>query len=107
MFRRVVAERMGIILLSALVAHTAWHWMLDRGTALRQYRFEWPVLDLVFLADAMRALMLLLIVVGAGWLMWAVVRRLVGPAGAAGAGGSGGPAPAPPGPRRPGPGPRP
>jgi hypothetical protein len=99
MFRRVVAERMGIILLSALVAHTAWHWMLDRGTALRQYRFEWPVLDLVFLADAMRALMLLLIVVGAGWLMWAVVRRLVGPAAAAGAGISGGSAPVPQGPR--------
>ena len=34
LFRYVVAERMGTILLSALVAHTAWHWALDRGTAL-------------------------------------------------------------------------
>ncbi len=30
LFRFVVAERMGTIILSALVAHTGWHWMLDR-----------------------------------------------------------------------------
>ena len=34
LFRYVVAERIGTILLSALVAHTAWHWAIDRGTAL-------------------------------------------------------------------------
>ena len=32
-FKHVVAERMGTIILSAFVAHTAWHWMLDRGAA--------------------------------------------------------------------------
>ena len=37
LFRFVVAERMGTIILSALVAHTAWHWMLDRWERLRQY----------------------------------------------------------------------
>ena len=36
-FRYVVAERMGTIILSAFVAHTAWHWMLDRGAVLRLY----------------------------------------------------------------------
>ena len=30
LFRYVVAERMGTIILSALVAHTAWHWMIER-----------------------------------------------------------------------------
>ena len=35
MFRYVVAERMGTILLSAIVAHTAWHWMIDRGAISR------------------------------------------------------------------------
>jgi hypothetical protein len=40
LFRFVVAERMGTIILSALVAHTAWHWMLDRAALLRQYRFH-------------------------------------------------------------------
>ena len=40
LFRFVVAERMGTIILSALVAHTAWHWMIDRFGVLRQ--FPWP-----------------------------------------------------------------
>jgi hypothetical protein len=75
LFRRV-PERIGIILLSALVAHTAWHWMADRASTLRQYRFEWPALDTAFLAAAMRGLMLLLIVVGFGWLMLGLSRRL-------------------------------
>ena len=44
LFRFVVAERMGTIILSALVAHTGWHWMIDRADRLRQFRFEWPAL---------------------------------------------------------------
>ena len=75
LFRRV-PERIGIVLLSALVAHTAWHWMADRASTLRQYRFEWPALDTAFLAAAMRGLMLLLIVLGFGWLMLGLSRRL-------------------------------
>src|SRR6202011_4350665 len=34
LFRYVVAEKLGIIVLSALVVHTAWHWMLERGEVL-------------------------------------------------------------------------
>jgi hypothetical protein len=30
LFRYVVAERIGAIMLSALVAHTGWHWMIER-----------------------------------------------------------------------------
>ncbi|MEO5924603.1 MAG: HupE/UreJ family protein [Bryobacteraceae bacterium] len=37
LFRYVVAERMGTIILSALVAHTGWHWMLDRWEVLRKF----------------------------------------------------------------------
>jgi len=77
LFRYVVAERIGTILLSALVAHTAWHWMLDRGAALRQYEFEWPPIDAVFAVSAMRAFMLVLIVVAAVWAMYGVSRRLL------------------------------
>src|SRR5205823_11094762 len=29
LFRYVVAERLGTIILSTIVAHTAWHWMTD------------------------------------------------------------------------------
>ena len=35
LFTRVVPERMGTIVLSALVAHVAWHWMADRVDAVR------------------------------------------------------------------------
>jgi len=78
LFRYVVAERMGTIILSALVAHTAWHWMTDRAGALRQYHFSWPAFDAVLAANVMRAVMFLLIVVGLGWVLSAGVRRLAG-----------------------------
>jgi hypothetical protein len=79
-FTRVVAERMGIIILSALVAHTAWHWMLDRGADLRGYRFTMPVIDLSFAAAAMRAAMLLIVALLAMWLLSAVGARFAPPA---------------------------
>ena len=49
LFRYVVAERMGVIILSALVAHTAWHWTADRWQVLRQ--FEAPSPDGAVLLD--------------------------------------------------------
>jgi len=59
-------ERIGIIVLSALVAHTAWHWMLDRGEQLA--KFPLPTLDAAFLAGAMRGLMAILILAAGVWL---------------------------------------
>jgi hypothetical protein len=79
-FRRV-PERVGIILISALVAHSAWHWMTARGAVLREYQLEWPVFDLAFLAGALRVLMLLLIIGAAGWAMLVLTRRLGSPSG--------------------------
>ena len=35
LFRFVVAERVGTILLSTLIAHTSWHWMTERGELLQ------------------------------------------------------------------------
>jgi len=69
LFRFVVAERMGTIILSALVAHTAWHWMIERGERLSQYSFTWPELTPAFLASAMRWAMLALIVAGVMWVV--------------------------------------
>ena len=54
LFRFVVKERMGTIILSSIVAHTAWHWMIDRGAVLRGYRFTWPELTPALVAAAMR-----------------------------------------------------
>ena len=77
LFRYVVPERMGTIILSALVAHTAWHWMLDRFAVLRRYEIAWPAIDAAFLVSAMRALMLALIVAGAAWVLYGWYRRLL------------------------------
>jgi hypothetical protein len=78
LFRHAVPERMGTIILSALVAHTAWHWMIDRASVLRQYRFTWPTFDAALAIGVLRGLMLLLIVLGLGWLLSGGVRRLAG-----------------------------
>jgi hypothetical protein len=64
---RYVPERTGTIILSALVAHTAWHWMSDRWSTLREYQYQWPALDAALAATAMRWAMLALIVIAVGW----------------------------------------
>ncbi len=76
LFRRVVAERMGTIILSALVAHTAWHWMTARGAQLLQYDFTWPAVSPALIVAALRWGTLLLICVAAAWALSAVYRRL-------------------------------
>ena len=55
LFKYVVAERLGVIILSALIAHIAWHWMIERGEQLAKFPF--PRIDAAFLASAMRGLM--------------------------------------------------
>jgi hypothetical protein len=79
LFRFVVAERMGTIILSALVAHTAWHWMMERADRLSRYRFEWPELTAALLAGAMRWLMLVAIIAGLAWFVGALLRRRQSP----------------------------
>jgi len=74
LFRFVVAERVGTIILSALVAHTAWHWTTDRTNILRQYRFQWPIVNVALLAMAMRWMMVLVILAGLIWLLLGPLR---------------------------------
>jgi hypothetical protein len=83
LFRFVVAERVGTIVLSALVAHTAWHWMIDRAGVLRRYRFEWPALDMALLASAVRWAMLAVVAGGLYWLISLALRRSAGQSGRA------------------------
>ncbi len=75
LFRFVVAERMGTIILSALVAHTGWHWMTERWDKLRQFPFQWPVLTPALLAGLMRWLMAGLILGGLIWLIYGLMRQ--------------------------------
>src|SRR5215469_4816107 len=60
LFRYVIAEWLGVIILSALIAHVAWHWMIERGERLAKFPF--PKIDVAFLGSAMRGLMAMLIV---------------------------------------------
>src|ERR1700687_671229 len=75
LFRYVVAERMGTIILSAIVAHTAWHWMIDRWGTLRQFPFPRPVINAAFLAAAMRWSMVLVALAGLVWLVSLLLKK--------------------------------
>ncbi|HCL73592.1 MAG: hypothetical protein CMQ07_08330 [Gammaproteobacteria bacterium] len=75
LFKYLVDERIGSILLSALLAHSAWHWMVDRGGQLGQFSFQAPVLDALFFAALMRWVMLLIVILGIGWGMYELFRR--------------------------------
>jgi hypothetical protein len=71
LFRRVMPERMGVIILSALVAHTGWHWMTERWEVLRQA--EWPHLDVAAAVTLARWIAALLLAFGAAHVLakWA------------------------------------
>ena len=68
---RHVPEKPATIVLSVLIGHTAWHWMLERGETLA--KFPLPSLDAASAAAALRWLMALLVV---GAIAWAIGRRL-------------------------------
>jgi hypothetical protein len=74
LFRFAVPERIGTIVLSALVAHTGWHWLTERGERLRQFRFPWPAVDAALLASATRWLMVAVLAAGLVWLWRGVLR---------------------------------
>jgi hypothetical protein len=73
LFQYVVPERIGTIILSALVAHTAWHWMTERGAELAQY--PWPVIDAVALSTVLWWAMAAIAVAATLWLSSGLVRR--------------------------------
>jgi hypothetical protein len=74
LFRFGLQERMGAILLSAFVAHTGWHWMLDRGDRLMQYRFQWPEFNAVVWASLLHWLMAIVALAGMVWLVSAILK---------------------------------
>lgn len=79
LFRYVVKERMGTIILSALVAHTAWHWMMDRADVLRKFPFTWPEMGPEFVGTALRWAMVIVALGGAAWLVDGVLRKRARP----------------------------
>lgn len=77
LFRSGSTERIGTIVLSALVAHIGWHWMIDRGVSLSQYRFPWPVFDFALWATSMRWLVFAAAVCAFGWVALRAWQRLI------------------------------
>jgi hypothetical protein len=76
LFRKVLPEVGGIVVLSALLAHTGWHWMTERGGQLLQYDFRAPIMGVGFAATVLRWLMLTLIIFGTAWLLRLGFERL-------------------------------
>jgi hypothetical protein len=66
-FKYFPRERVGVVLLSAFAAHSAWHWFTERGEQLLAYRWQAPVLDAAFFAAAMRWAMLM---IACGVVLW-------------------------------------
>jgi hypothetical protein len=68
-FRFLVAERTGTIILSALVAHTAWHWMTERYDRLVAYHPTWPNFNAAWMSGALRGAMWIVVLAGLFWLI--------------------------------------
>src|SRR4051812_13267539 len=84
LFRFAVAERMGTIILSAIVAHTGWHWMTDRARVLSQYQFQMPELTPSLMVSVLRVLMVVVAGGGGAWLINLLKSRRPAETGSAG-----------------------
>jgi hypothetical protein len=73
LFRFVLPERIGTMVLSILVGHVAWHWMAERWGALRE--FPMPVPGAVELLTGVRIALVAVIVAAAVWTGRLLVAR--------------------------------
>ena len=78
-FSRIVAERTGVLVGSVLIAHTSWHWMIERFDALRAYAWRWPDSGVGLAVGVIRFSMGVLIVGGVAWAISGVMARLTAP----------------------------
>ena len=70
---RYLPEKIGVIILSALIAHTGWHWMTDRFADLR--KFQMPAMDAAAAASLMRWAMAAIVLAVVVWLVDGKIRR--------------------------------
>jgi len=80
LFRYVVSERIGTIVIAVLVGHTAWHWMVDRHAAWQAYDLRWSDLFDALVFGELSWLLVFLVVAGSaalglrGWeVSWSTV----------------------------------
>jgi len=67
LFQYVVDERLGTVILSALGAHTSWHWMTERAEAF--WKVEWPAFNPVVGVAGARWVLGGLLLAGAAWII--------------------------------------
>jgi hypothetical protein len=79
LFSRIVAEKIGIIVLSSLVAHSAWHWMAERFNTLMAYDIRWPAMDSSFYLGVSQWGLLLGIAAVVLWVMQGLFERFFAP----------------------------
>jgi hypothetical protein len=72
-FRFLLEPQIGTFILSLLIAHTGWHWTVDRYNIFRRYQFAWPALDAAFFVIAIRWLMIAVVLAGLAWLIFGVL----------------------------------
>jgi hypothetical protein len=70
-FRNARAERIGTIILSALLAHSGWHWMSDRAAAFAQYDVSWPA------GAALQWLLIGVATAAAVWIAFRLYRQAI------------------------------
>ncbi|MEX0976657.1 MAG: HupE/UreJ family protein [Woeseia sp.] len=71
------AERIGTIILSAILAHSAWHWMSDRATEFSSYDLSLPVQDLALAAVLMRWVIVLAAIAAIAWVTYRAYRHFL------------------------------
>lgn len=69
LFKYALPERVGVILLSAIVGHWAWHWMQERWMNLSAYDISLPALNGYFMAGLLQWGALLALSAGVLWAM--------------------------------------
>ena len=79
LFKKIPSEKVGIVLLSALVAHSAWHWMSERFSSLMEYDIRWPALDSAFYGALGEWGILLIVATLVLWIMSSVFQKFESP----------------------------
>jgi len=77
-FRRPNVRRTGVVLVSVVVAHTAWHWMTERWGDFSAYSIDPPTWGAATAASLMRWMLLVLIAGVAVWGLAAAHRAAAG-----------------------------
>ncbi len=76
LYRYVFKERLGTIFLSVVVAHTGWHWMIERLSVLNEYNIPWGAFNTGMLFSMMTWLVLIGAFAALSW--WGLRMRGIG-----------------------------